>query len=81
MLSLKTYLKMKKNDLKKVNTFARFSSIGIQMLVYIVGGVYLGKYIDSKLQSETPWMTILFSLIGVFAGLYKVITEVSNLNK
>jgi hypothetical protein len=26
-------------------------------------------------------MTILFSLLGVFAGLYKVIKEVSSLNK
>lgn len=71
----------KKNELKKVNSFARFSSIGIQMLVYIIGGVYFGKYLDTKLQSETPWMTIIFSLIGVFAGLYKVIKEVSSLNK
>ncbi len=74
----------KKNDnsaKNKVNAFAKFSSIGIQMLVFIVGGAYLGKYLDSKLQLETPWMTILFSLIGVFAGLYLVLKEVSNLNK
>ena len=39
---------LKKNELKKVNAFARFSYIGIQMLVYIVGGVYLGQYLDTK---------------------------------
>jgi F0F1-type ATP synthase assembly protein I len=72
---------MKKNKQEKVNAFAKFSSIGIQMAVLIVGGVYLGQYLDNKLEIQTPWMTILFSLIGVFAGLYLVIKEVVKFNK
>ncbi len=71
----------KQKTTKKVNVFARFSSAGIQMAVVIVGAVFLGQYLDSFLESETPWMTILFSLIGVFGGLYLIIKEVISLNK
>ncbi|MGB1041271.1 MAG: AtpZ/AtpI family protein [Flavobacteriales bacterium] len=75
----------KKNNLEgtkiKINAFAKFSSIGIQMAVVIVGAVFLGDYLDTFLVSETPWMTILFSLLGVSAGLYLVIKEVMKLNK
>lgn len=66
---------------KKVNVFARFSSAGIQMAVVIVGAVFLGQYLDTFFTYETPWMTILFSLLGVFGGLYLVIKEVISLNK
>lgn len=75
---------MKKNEdekVKKVNSFAKFSSAGIQMGVLIVAGVYLGKYLDEKFQFESPWMTIVFALLGVFIGLYVVIREVIKMSK
>ena len=76
---------MKKSDaepkLNKVNAFAKFSFIGIQMAAIIVGFVLLGDYLDRIMENKTPWMTILFSLIGVFGGLYLVIKEVISLNK
>lgn len=71
----------KQKPIKKVNVFARFSSAGIQMAVVIVGAVFLGQYLDTFLESDTPWMTILFALIGVFGGLYLIIKEVISLNK
>jgi len=71
----------KEKTTKKVNAFARFSSAGIQMAVIIVGAVFLGQYLDTFLEAKTPWMTILFSLIGVFGGLYLVIKEVVSINK
>ena len=66
---------------EKVNTFAKFSGIGIQMAVLIVAGVFLGQYLDNKFQFETPWMTVLFSLIGVFIGLYLVLKEVMSIKE
>lgn len=75
---------MKKNEeekIKKVNSFAKFSSAGIQMGVLIVAGVYFGKYLDEKFQFESPWMTIVFALLGVFIGLYIVIREVIKMSK
>ena len=76
---------MNKNNsekkIKKVNAFAKFSSLGIQMAAVIVGFVLLGDYLDGYFKNETPWLTIVFSLVGVFGGLYLVIKEVILLNK
>jgi len=66
---------------KKVNAYARFSSMGIQMGVLIFLGVYGGQKLDERWQFETPWMTIVGSLLGVFVGLYIVLKGVINLNK
>ena len=71
----------KQKTTKKVNVFARFSSAGIQMAVVIVGAVFLGQYLDTFLETETPWLTIFFALLGVFGGLYLIIKEVISLNK
>ena len=75
---------MKKNsqiETKKVKSFAKFSSVGIQMAILIVGGMYLGEYLDDKFGFEGPWVTICFSLLGVFIGLYIVIREVIKMSK
>ena len=71
----------KKNQKKSMNAYARFSSMGIQMGILIFLGVYGGQALDEKLELETPWMTILGSLLGVFLGLYIVLKGVINMNK
>lgn len=73
---------MKKNEAQdKVNAFAKFSSLGIQMGVIICLGVFSGQYLDEYFKFKTPWMTIICSLIGVFASLYIVLKGVINMNK
>ncbi len=69
------------NKLEKVNVFARFSFVGIQMAVVIVVFTFLGDYLDGVFEFKTPWMTIVCSVLGVFGGLYLVIKEVISLNK
>lgn len=61
------------------NRFLRFSSVGIQMGVIIVGGALFGNYLDKG--NQRPIWTIVFSLIGIAIGLYLVIKEVLNLGK
>ncbi len=61
------------------NSFLRFSSVGIQMGLIIVGGALFGNYLD--VQNEKPIWTIVFSLLGIAIGLYLVIKEVLNLGK
>ncbi|MDB4089029.1 AtpZ/AtpI family protein [Flavobacteriales bacterium] len=73
--------KNENSEIKKVNSFAKFSSAGIQMGVLIVAGVYFGEWLDKKFEFESPWMTIVFALLGVFIGLYIVIREVIKMSK
>ncbi len=66
---------------KTVSSFARFSSVGIQMGVIIALFTWLGTYLDKKYLNETPWWTVGLSLFGVAAGLTLVIREAINLTK
>lgn len=63
------------------SSFARFSSVGIQMGIIIALFTWLGTYLDEKYHTKTPWWTIGLSLFGVIAGLTLIIKEVINMNK
>ena len=63
------------------NVYIRFSSIGIQMGVIIFIFTWLGIYLDEYLKMETPWMTVVFSLLGVIGSLALIIREVLKLNQ
>jgi F0F1-type ATP synthase assembly protein I len=43
------------------------------MGITIAAAVYVGIALDKKLELETPWFTLLLSLIGVAAAIYIVI--------
>lgn len=43
-------------------------------------GAFLGMQLD-KLVNKDPLFTIIFSLLAVFGALYKIIKEVTRLNK
>jgi F0F1-type ATP synthase assembly protein I len=66
---------------KKVSSFARFSSLGIQMGVVIAFFTWLGTFLDDYYKLKTPWWTITLSLFGVIASLYLVIKEVIRMGK
>lgn len=65
----------------KKNSYARFTSVGIQMGVIIAGFTYLGTYLDQRQQLKQPIWTICLSLFGVFAGMYLIFKEVKNMSK
>ena len=60
---------------KPTKSFLKYSSLGFQLLGIILGFTYLGHYIDQKLDSNTPWFTILLSLVGVAGGLFLVLKD------
>ncbi|MBC9812333.1 AtpZ/AtpI family protein [Crocinitomicaceae bacterium CZZ-1] len=68
-------------DKKNFNTFARFSTVGIQMGVIIAGFAWLGNFLDEKYKLKTPWWTLGLTLFGVAAGLTLVIREAIKMSK
>lgn len=54
--------------------------MGIQMGVTIALFVYAGVKLD-ELWKIKPTLTVILSLLGVFAGMYIVFKEVKNINK
>ena len=58
------------------NKFLLLSNLAIQMGLIITLGVFLGDYVDSKLNNQTPWWTLLFSLLSISAALYHVLRTI-----
>ena len=63
----------KVNQLKK---FAKFTTIGIQMMAVIVGGYYLGIYLDEKSGYQEPFYSKWVGLGAVFLAIGSVIWQV-----
>jgi len=67
----------KKNN--PLNTYARFSGIGFQMIVIIGLGVYLGVKLDEKYPNKYKLFTIILSLLSIAIALFNVIRQVTDI--
>lgn len=61
-----------KNSQKEpqLNAYIKYTAIAFQMGAVIGGGVLLGRWLDGKVESQTPWFTIGIGLFSIFAALY-----------
>ncbi len=60
-----------------LQNLALISHIGILMIVPILGGLYFGRWLDKKFNTE-PIFLFLFIVVGVassFVNLFKVATK------
>jgi F0F1-type ATP synthase assembly protein I len=56
---------------RQLNSYARYSGMGLQMLTIILIGVFGGYKLDEWLHSG-PLLIILFSLLSVILSIYSV---------
>jgi ATP synthase protein I len=63
---------------KAANNYAKYTSLGFQMIAIIGVFTYAGYKIDENAGHETKWVTALLSLAGVFISLFIVIRSVKN---
>ena len=64
----KTYMEI-------ANLLSLISQLGIMVLICILGCTFIGKFLDSKLNTS-PILTLIFILLGVggaFMGVYKIL--------
>lgn len=59
---------------KSLDTYARYSSMAIQMLVIILAGVFGGFKLDQWLQTK-PVFTVIFSVAAVILSIYFIIRD------
>ncbi|MBC7567205.1 MAG: AtpZ/AtpI family protein [Pedobacter sp.] len=62
---------------KNVNNFARYSSIGFQMLATIGVFAFIGFKLDEYNQTKAPIFSAIFGLIGVIISLYQVVKQLN----
>lgn len=66
------------NETKKgLNTFAKYTSISVQMIVVIGIFAFIGHKIDEARNAKTPFFTAAFSLLGVAAAMYQVVKQLN----
>lgn len=66
-------------DFKAVKNLAYLTQVAFLMLTPIIGGVYIGNYLDNKLNSS-PWILLICIILGVgtaFMSLYKFVMKVT----
>ena len=58
---------MEEKDRKLWRTLGVLSTVGITLVAATMIGLYLGVWLD-RLFGTSPWLTILFLLLGIGAG-------------
>ena len=60
---------------RQPNPVAKYSSMGIKMLLVIGIGVFGGVYLDQQIAWKIPVFTIVLSLASVSLAIYSVIKD------
>ncbi|MEI6764998.1 MAG: AtpZ/AtpI family protein [Bacteroidota bacterium] len=68
---------MKKNPKQPLNSYARYSSMAVQMIVVILAGVFGGRWIDKSVAWPVPVFTLLLSLLSVAFAIYLVMRDLN----
>ncbi|WP_229599467.1 AtpZ/AtpI family protein [Runella rosea] len=63
---------------KKTTNYAKYSSIGMQMLGIIGLGTYAGVKLDEWQGNKIPGWTLALSLLSIAAALYNFIRQVKS---
>lgn len=64
-----------KNQKNSLPDFAKYSSLGLQMLVIIAVGVFGGYKLDKYLNFKFPLFTVIFSFLSVAFAIYYAIKD------
>ncbi|MCP3929030.1 MAG: AtpZ/AtpI family protein [Bacteroidetes bacterium] len=59
----------------------KYSGMAIQMGIIILIGALVGKKLDSYFQLERPYLTVLMSLLSIFAALYLTLKDLFTKDK
>lgn len=63
---------------KPLNSYAKYSALGFQMIAIIGMFTFIGYKIDESANHSTKWVTAVLSLVGVFISLFIVIKSIKN---
>ncbi|HMR42711.1 MAG TPA: AtpZ/AtpI family protein [Saprospiraceae bacterium] len=61
---------------QKVDAYMRYSGMAFEMAAVMAIAVFAGKKIDDYFDSQKPYFTILFALLGTVAALYLTLKDI-----
>lgn len=59
----------------RARNYMKYSGMAFQMGGIILFGVWVGKKLDERFSTSTPWFTVGMALLSVFASLYIVLKD------
>lgn len=69
---------MEKKERKELlQDFERYGGLGIELVVAVLLGVFIGHWLDLRFKTD-PWLTIIGFVLGTAAGfrnIYRLIKE------
>ena len=63
---------MKRESRREFRQLAYFSSLGFSVALSIFIGLAIGIYLDRKVFQTTPYLTLLFLVLGIFAAFRNI---------
>ena len=71
----------KRTTKNRLNTYAKISGAGFQMLATIALGAFIGYKLDERYPNKHNLYTVIFTLIFIGLALYSVIRQVAKFTK
>lgn len=65
----------KKEPIKKVNNYLKYSGMAFQMVGALLVGVFLGRWLDRKLDTPQPYFTALLALVFTGVSIYVALRD------
>jgi len=59
---------MKRENLRYLRELAYYASIGLSVSLSIFIRLAIGVYLDRMVFGTTPWLTLIFLVMGIIAG-------------
>lgn len=69
------------SEKKPVSNYLKYSGMAFQMVGTMLVGIFLGRWLDQKLQNPQPYFTALFALLFTGAAIYVVLRDFLGKNK
>jgi F0F1-type ATP synthase assembly protein I len=60
---------------KQFDNFIKYSSLGIQMLVIIIAGVFGGYKLDTMMNNSFPWFLLSLSTLALVVAIYHAVKD------
>jgi F0F1-type ATP synthase assembly protein I len=59
---------------------ARYAAVGLEFSSPIIAGAIIGHYLDLYFKTD-PYLTLVMFLLGVFAGFYRLVIILRDIEK
>lgn len=60
---------------KNIENYVRYSGMAFQMLTIVGLAIWLGMYLDKRLQTSQPYWTAALAILGVLVAIVLVIRD------